>query len=142
MRRLFHDKNIDTLVWGAMILFVIMIVLFNCDSNKCKSHADCPSEHGCVQEQCIPWQCKTNDDCDNKIRVCDSSTHTCRKCVEHKDCSAGLYCLNGTCDANNPTCTNNGFLEVCKSCTQSDDCPADLTCEKYSSTSTKMICKR
>lgn len=136
MQKLFRiTKNLFS---SFLLLFFL---LMSCDS-RCFVNADCPSKHSCFKDKCTPWLCESNFDCDDGVRVCNKLTHVCEKCTKHEDCDKGLYCLNGICDKNNPTCSSNGFLEVCKKCENSDSCPAGLTCEKYSPDSENRICKR
>lgn len=126
----------------TILMFTTLAFLSCADSNHCFYNSDCAKEQSCLSSKCTAWQCRNNNDCDKGIRVCDRTSHTCRKCSAHWDCGNGLYCLNGLCDASNPTCVNNGILEVCKGCKEGSECPDGMSCKRYRPDSDKLICKR
>lgn len=83
----------------------------------CQKHEECGKKRICRTGQCEVG-CQDRSDCENR-QVCDTSTNTCKECLQHVDCIDGKLC--------DPTDTK------CKECLKNEDCRQGV-CDKTSGT--------
>lgn len=108
---------------------------------KCKTDEECQSDVGkfiCINNVCIPGECRKNEDC--KVAgfpTCDSSHFCTSKCDSQTECGNGYVCCDdickvGTCCMDedcglNMKCINN----ICaKECEKDEDCESKKCCDK------------
>jgi hypothetical protein len=94
-----------------------------CVSGRCATSAQCPIEHFCEDDACVPG-CRADTDCGPGTR-CDVPLQTCieNACQDTQvDCAFGEYC-----DTTTGTCFDAGE-QFCRPCERSSECGEGNVC--------------
>ena len=115
---------------------------FNCVG--CTSDSACVGAYGpqhlCVNNLCIPGQCRVSSDCPG-AQICDTASHTCHPCsgdaraasirrTAGRRCASAGGCVTGDCHGSSADCPTGqlcgiSFPSTCGGCSTDAQCTAD-----------------
>jgi len=89
-----------------------------CDKGTCRSclkDSDCEGSNICSEYACVECDLGSSDSCPATRPVCDSTTRSCKQCLQDSQCpDTAPYCLPG--------------VQACRECRNSSDCSDGLLC--------------